>query len=570
MTMTMKLEALPKGFRFRPTDEELISHYLRLKINGHNSSVQAIPEVDVCKREPWDLPALSVIKSDDPEWFFFCPRDRKYPNGHRSNRATEAGYWKATGKDRAIKSRKSLPSGCSSTQLIGMKKTLVFYKGRAPKGERTNWIMHEYRATEPDLSGSAPGKGDYVLCRLFHKADDSLANAKYDEVDPTGSSPSTEKSSPDDVTSDLFQEPVVPAVDVKESEGVKKQSALEPDHPVYMSQMPIGSCTSNVSGHSNDNLTTEVDASLQEIPKFEDPDPANNFSDTVLSHPTADSGECIGSPFSRDFGYALDESHFQDGTFEPDVSFSELLKGFQSFDSFSYLDSTAQLNFSAAKDSLIPEQINGMEQSPAAFFDGKHIQIYDESDSEMTNSQCLNAQVDDSFFDSHLIEDGSTLPTGTAIKIHSRQPQSRPGSANTANQGTASRRIHLLMECLPNSIRGLKSEDANSPKEKELRPLATEAAKSINRTSKPRDREYGHLDEAKIAQQHDQSRESPAKHGTKEGSARTGFMWFPALCFRTGSSFLNAYAVSIYFVIIMSIVSIGLWPKCPGWSMRDN
>ncbi|CAO2826807.1 unnamed protein product [Amaranthus hypochondriacus] len=152
---------LPPGFRFHPTDEELITHYLSFKVVDTNFCARAIGEVDLNKCEPWDLPKRA--KMGEKEWYFFCLRDRKYPTGLRTNRATEAGYWKATGKDKEIYRGKS---------LVGMKKTLVFYKGRAPKGVKSNWVMHEYRLEGKSSLQNLPSnaKNEWVICRVFQKS----------------------------------------------------------------------------------------------------------------------------------------------------------------------------------------------------------------------------------------------------------------------------------------------------------------------------------------------------------------------------------------------------------------
>ncbi|GAB2277679.1 hypothetical protein Dimus_012384 [Dionaea muscipula] len=154
--------SLPPGFRFHPTDEELVAYYLKRKINRYKIDLDVIPEVDLYKCEPWELPSKSLLPSKDPEWYFFSPRDRKYPNGSRTNRATKAGYWKATGKDRKVNSQ---------MRTVGTKKTLVYYRGRAPHGSRTDWVMHEYRLDERECHEDATSglQDAYALCRVFKK-----------------------------------------------------------------------------------------------------------------------------------------------------------------------------------------------------------------------------------------------------------------------------------------------------------------------------------------------------------------------------------------------------------------
>ncbi|XP_065848693.1 NAC domain-containing protein 35-like [Euphorbia lathyris] len=146
------------GFRFHPTEEELVEFYLRRKVEGKRFNVELITFLDLYRYDPWELPALAAI--GEKEWFFYVPRDRKYRNGDRPNRVTTSGYWKATGADRMIKTETS--------RSIGLKKTLVFYSGKAPKGIRTSWIMNEYRL--PQHETEKYQKAEISLCRVYKRA----------------------------------------------------------------------------------------------------------------------------------------------------------------------------------------------------------------------------------------------------------------------------------------------------------------------------------------------------------------------------------------------------------------
>jgi hypothetical protein len=159
---------------------------------------------------------FSGIETKDLEWFFFSPQDLKHPNWNRLNRATNAGYWKVTGKDRAIK---------SGASLIGKKKVLVFYKGRVPMGEKTDWVMHEYHSS----LGTYPGQvgflsrllpccflpfnqfsllinfmqNTFVLCRLFDKHKKRVKGPKFNKPESAVSFPTTSESCPEKTESKL-------------------------------------------------------------------------------------------------------------------------------------------------------------------------------------------------------------------------------------------------------------------------------------------------------------------------------------------------------------------------------
>ncbi|XP_074339422.1 NAC domain-containing protein 17-like [Apium graveolens] len=230
----------PPGFRFHPTDEELVLYYLKRKICRRKLKPDMIAETDVYKWDPDELPGLSKLKTGDRQWFFLSPRDRKYPNGGRSHRATKHGYWKATGKDRTI--------ACNS-RSVGFKKTLVYYQGRAPAGERTDWVMHEYTLDEEELRRCPSAQDYYLLYKVYKKSGPGPKNGEqygapfreedWTDVDCVGFSGFLEQEV--DVSPIQEKENIVKEVDIppiQEKENIVKEIDISPVNNNIVSSVP--------------------------------------------------------------------------------------------------------------------------------------------------------------------------------------------------------------------------------------------------------------------------------------------------------------------------------------------
>ncbi|KAI4338060.1 hypothetical protein L6164_016414 [Bauhinia variegata] len=482
----LSLNSLPLGFRFRPTDEELIDYYLREKINGNDDEVRVIREIDVCKWEPWDLPDLSVVQSKDPEWFFFCPQDRK----------------------------------------------------------RTYWVMHEYRPTLKELDGTNPGQNAFVLCRLFRKQDETLEGSNCDEVEQTVLTPIAAKNSPEDLATIAVSPPSQVTEDRKHHgvlSSITENSEEATSNVITPTDCQSDGCDADYAQHPmTQPIATEVNP-LESLGIFLNPI-GETLDDKLFSPVHMHMPQHMYFQVNNEAEYGTNGENFAElldsvvnwGDFSCDLSSSQKTQTIScGKDNGSGSDSEvemASVPFTPSLQTGWPE-VNIDRKHP---FIGAAPEVYSTITSDLSGNQQKsnmgllqnNSQmaslpdvagqvynVFNGYMESGNYNAVASSDNGTGIKIMTRQLRNELPNMNPLNQGTAARRI--LLQCKSHSV-FTKPKESRKPEEEDSKPViaggrkvsenhaaADESVADTKVVNEPQKTSLDAADNSKIYQQHD-------------------------------------------------------------------
>nr|GMD03829.1 NAC domain-containing protein 2-like [Ipomoea batatas]GMD43494.1 NAC domain-containing protein 2-like [Ipomoea batatas] len=128
--------SLPPGHGFYPTDQELITKYLKHKAQNRKIHAGIINDLDIYNYHPEELEAAYALDHWNGRRYFFTAFKRKTKDGTRGDRAVGGGkgYWKASQARDPVKDGGGV--------VIGTKQPLVFHDG---EGKKTSWLMSEFR-----------------------------------------------------------------------------------------------------------------------------------------------------------------------------------------------------------------------------------------------------------------------------------------------------------------------------------------------------------------------------------------------------------------------------------------
>ncbi|KAI3435078.1 uncharacterized protein J3R85_006507 [Psidium guajava] len=190
--MAEPTEAWPVGLRFEPKEHELVRHHLTKKLRGGTETICVIPELDIYNWEPPELftryNELSSIPSDRSECFFFCPRR------HSRKRKTPCGFWRETSTNRVVQ----VPD---TGEEIGLRRNLVYHKGRQRNAHRTSLGMYEYHLNSNVSDSEILEPTAMVLChttnRKSKKAKSAMATPSTDLSSPSNLNDSQDEGTPE-------------------------------------------------------------------------------------------------------------------------------------------------------------------------------------------------------------------------------------------------------------------------------------------------------------------------------------------------------------------------------------
>ncbi|KAL9423088.1 hypothetical protein AB3S75_035223 [Citrus x aurantiifolia] len=165
---------LPHGFQFRPSDEELIEHYLKKKVLGIFIPLAEyfIRDCNLYEEKPseiWNSHGGPFLNADE-DLYFFTQLKKKSSKGSRIDRkvGSSGGTWQ--GEDAG----KDIVNGQSKIK-IGSKKRFRYEKQGCE--DHGAWIMHEYTLHMPKNQAT-----NYVLCRLRKNQTTGHDIMKYDSA----------------------------------------------------------------------------------------------------------------------------------------------------------------------------------------------------------------------------------------------------------------------------------------------------------------------------------------------------------------------------------------------------
>jgi len=170
LLMSMPINALI-GFRFNPTDIELIEGYLKKRISSSllpEAAEGFIVDFDIYSCNPWELPRHHFrYPSQQREMFFFTPtrppNSSSKSSSSRCARTAGCGVWHGNGQDHRIVKNGVVIGHTTSFKFKMIEPAVVDAGAEREKGSnknsnrngnrngngrrKTDWLMHEYRLT---------------------------------------------------------------------------------------------------------------------------------------------------------------------------------------------------------------------------------------------------------------------------------------------------------------------------------------------------------------------------------------------------------------------------------------